>query len=88
LNKRREKFALEITYSLEGSEHSVSDNLSASRSSKETDSLVLSSLRAEDSLVNILENFVETKLCEALSGVAQEGSVPSLKIFRGTSNIQ
>jgi hypothetical protein len=69
------------TYSLEGSEESVSDDLSASRRGEETDCLVLGSLGTEEPLVNILEHLVETELSEALARVTKESGVPSLKIL-------
>jgi len=70
-----------ITYCLEGSEEGVGNDLSASRSGQESESLVLGSFGAEDPLVNILEDFVETELSEALSRVTQKGGVPSLNIL-------
>ena len=65
------------TYCLEGSKEGVGDDLSAGGGGEETDGLVLSSLGAESLLVDILEDFVETELSEALGRVADEGCVPS-----------
>jgi hypothetical protein len=64
------------TYCLEGCEHGVGDDLSACGGGEETDGLVLLSRGAEGLLVDILEDFVETELSEALARVANESCVP------------
>ena len=69
------------TYCLEGSKEGVSNNLSAGGGGQETNGLVLSGLGSEHPLVNVLEHFVETELSETLARVADQGCVPSLKIF-------
>lgn len=69
-----------FTYSFEGSEGNISDELSASRGKSETDSLVLDSVfLTGSSSEDILEDFVESELAEALSSVSDQGGEPTLK---------
>ena len=76
------------TYSFEGGKRDVSDEFSAGRGDGKTNSLVLDGvLFASCCLEDILEDFVEAELSEALSGVAQEGCVPSLKILATTQKL-
>jgi len=59
-------------------EHDIGDDLSTSGGDEEADGLVLVRLFTERTLVDILENFVETKLGEALQTVANERREPAL----------
>lgn len=68
------------TYSFEGSEGDVSDELSAGRGNREANSLVLGSFfGADDCLVDIFEDLVEAELAEALCTVSDQGGEPALK---------
>ena len=66
------------TYGFPWAEENISDDLSASGGDEETDSLVLCSLLSKNTLVDILEHFVESELSEALETVANERGEPSL----------
>ena len=66
------------TYGFPGAEENISDDLSAGGGDEETDSLVLCGLLSKNTLVHILEHFVESELSEALGTVANEGGEPSL----------
>ena len=69
------------TYSFEGGKRDVSDELSAGRGDGKTNSLVLDGvLFASCCLEDILEDFVETELAEALSTITNKGWEPSLKL--------
>lgn len=71
--------SLVCTYSLEGCERDVGDELSAGRGHGETNGLVLDSVfLAGGELEDILEDLVESELAEALSSVADQGGEPAL----------
>jgi len=65
--------------SFEGAKRDISDEFGAGGGDSETNGLVLGSVfGTDDTLVNILENFVETELAEALSTVSDEGGEPAV----------
>lgn len=69
------------TYSFEGCEGDVGDELSAGGGDSETNSLVLDSVLLTGScLEDVFEDFVEAELAKALSSVSDKSGEPTLKI--------
>lgn len=66
------------TYCFPGSEETIGDDLSAGGGGEETEGLILLSVLSESTLVDILEDLIETKLSEALSGVPDQSRSPAL----------
>lgn len=67
------------TYSFEGAESDIGDELGAGGGDGETDSLVLGGvLLADSELVDIFEDLVEAELAEALSTVTNQSWEPAL----------
>lgn len=68
------------TYSFEGGKRDVGDELSAGRGDGKTNSLVFDGvLFASSCLEDILEDFVEAELAEALGSIPDQSGEPSLK---------
>ena len=67
------------TYSFEGGKGNVGDELSTGRGDGKTNGLVLDGvLFASCCLKDILEDFVETELAEALGTISDQSGEPSL----------
>ena len=68
------------TYSFEGGKRDVSDELSTGRRDGKTNSLVLDGvLFTSCCLEDILEDFVEAELAEALGSISDQSGEPSLE---------
>jgi len=67
------------TYCFEGAQETVRNDLGASGGYQESDCLVLVSLFTKSIPVYVLEDFIESKLSEALCSISNEGWEPSLK---------
>ena len=62
-----------VTYGFPWAEENISNNFSTSGGEGETECLVFGGILTSNSLVDILEDFVETELSESLETISNEG---------------
>ena len=66
------------TYGFPGAKERVGDDLSARRWDQESDGLVLGSLLAKETLIDIFKHLVESEFTESLQTVSDQRGEPAL----------
>lgn len=85
LSQPREKIRVQVTYRFPRAQQNVRDEFGASRGDSPADRLILGGVGTGSTGIDVLEDLVETKLAEALEGIAnksrQESNAEALGTF-------